>query len=202
MTAITKKQRKVVDFIDSFQEINGYSPSYEEIAEGLGYRSKGTVHKHLKNLLEKGFITKEWNRSRSVDIVPQNVSTGAVDLPMLGRIAAGLPIEAILEREMVSVPEDMLGRGNHYVLHVKGNSMIDEQIRDGDYVIVEERNSAETGETVVALVGGEDATVKKYYREDDRVRLQPANESMQPIVLPASSVAIQGVVIGVLRKYN
>ena len=199
---LTKKQRRVMDYIGSFQELNGYSPSYEEIAEGLGYRSKGTVHKHLKHLVEKGMITKQWNRSRSIELVSEPSDVKAVNRPLLGLVAAGEPIIAIEDlTEEISVPEDMIGFGDHYVLKVRGNSMIDEQIRDGDYVIVEERSYAETGETVVALVGGEEATIKKFYPENGKIRLQPANEKMLPIILPADSVQIRGVVIGILRKY-
>ena len=199
---LTKKQRRVMDYIASFQELNGYSPSYEEIAEGLGYRSKGTVHKHLKHLVEKGMITKQWNRSRSIELVPELSEIKAVNLPLLGLVAAGEPIVAIENpTEEISVPENMVGFGNHYVLKVRGNSMIDEQIRDGDYVIVEERPNAESGETVVALVGGEEATIKKFYPENGKIRLQPANEKMLPLILPASSVQVKGVVIGILRKY-
>ncbi|TFB08021.1 repressor LexA, partial [Candidatus Marinimicrobia bacterium MT.SAG.2] len=165
--------------------------------------SKGTVHKHLKNLLEKGVITKEWNRSRSVEIVPESTEGRSVSLPLLGLVAAGQPIEAIENSsETISVPEDMIGFGSHYVLKVRGNSMIDEQIRDGDYVIVEEREAAEVGETVVALIGGEEATIKKYYPEKGKIRLQPANDKMLPLIIPAHNVQIQGVVIGILRKYN
>ncbi|MCH7886734.1 MAG: transcriptional repressor LexA [Candidatus Marinimicrobia bacterium] len=199
---LTKKQRRVMDYIGSFQELNGYSPSYEEIAEGLGYRSKGTVHKHLKHLVEKGMITKQWNRSRSIEIVSEPSEIKAVNLPLLGLVAAGEPIVAIENpTEEISVPGDMIGFGSHYVLKVRGNSMIDEQIRDGDYVIVEERSNAESGETVVALVGGEEATIKKFYPENGKIRLQPANEKMLPLILPADSVQIRGVVIGILRKY-
>ena len=199
---LTKKQRRVMDYIGSFQELNGYSPSYEEIADGLGYRSKGTVHKHLKHLVEKGMITKQWNRSRSIELVSEPSEIKAVNLPLLGLVAAGEPIVAIEDpTEEISVPEDMIGFGDHYVLKVRGNSMIDEQIRDGDYVIVEERSYAETGETVVALVGGEEATIKKFYPENGKIRLQPANEKMLPLILPAHNVQIKGVVIGILRKY-
>jgi len=199
---LTKKQRRVMDYIGSFQELNGYSPSYEEIAEGLGYRSKGTVHKHLKHLVEKGMITKQWNRSRSIEIVSEPSEIKAVNLPLLGLVAAGEPIVAIEDpTEEISVPGDMIGFGSHYVLKVRGNSMRDEQIRDGDYVIVEERSNAESGETVVALVGGDEATIKKFYPENGKIRLQPANEKMLPLILPADSVQIRGVVIGILRKY-
>lgn len=199
---LTKKQRRVMDYIGSFQELKGYSPSYEEIAEGLGYRSKGTVHKHLKHLVEKGMITKQWNRSRSIEIVSEPSEIKAVNLPLLGLVAAGEPIVAIEDpTEEISVPVDMIGFGSHYVLKVRGNSMIDEQIRDGDYVIVEERSNAESGETVVALVGGEEATIKKFYPENGKIRLQPANEKMLPIILPPDSVQVRGVVIGILRKY-
>ena len=147
-------------------------------------------------------ITKQWNRSRSIEIVSEPSEIKAVNLPLLGLVAAGEPIVAIEDpTEEISVPGDMIGFGSHYVLKVRGNSMIDEQIRDGDYVIVEERSNAESGETVVALVGGEEATIKKFYPENGKIRLQPANEKMLPIILPADNVQIRGVVIGILRKY-
>jgi repressor LexA len=154
-------------------------------------------------LRQKGYIRKSYNASRSVELVPVGVRSSAVELPLLGNVAAGVPIEAIPDNETVAVPEDFLARGgDHYVLRVKGDSMIDEQIRDGDYIVVSAKNTAANGETVVALVRGESATVKKFYRENDgRIRLQPANVTMGPIFLRGNEVAIQGVVIGVLRRY-
>jgi repressor LexA len=120
---------------------------------------------------------------------------------MLGYVAAGVPIEAVAGTETIAVPEDMVGRRDTYVLRVKGDSMIDEQIRDGDFVIVEDRKTADNGEMVIALVGGLDVTLKKFYRENGRIRLQPANPTMQPMIMDASLVQLQGVVVGVMRKY-
>ena len=200
--ALTRRQREMLDFLRQFIETYGFSPSFEEIAAHFGYRSKGTVHKHLSHLMEKGLIRKAWNRSRSIDLMPEDTATGLVDLPLLGIVAAGSPIEAIEDNEMVSVPADMVGSGEHYVLRVKGDSMIEEQIRDGDYVIVDARPTAENGETVVALIRSEEATVKKFYRENGIVRLEPANPALEPMILPANEVQIRGVVIGVMRKYR
>ena len=171
------------------------------VGKRFNLSSLATVHKHLTNLQEKGFIKRAWNRSRSVELVPTRVGTRAVELPMLGFVAAGMPIEAVAGNETIAVPEDLVGRRDTYVLRVRGNSMIDEQIRDGDYVIVEDRRSADNGEMVIALVSGTDVTLKKFYRENGRVRLQPANPAMQPIMLEPDRVQVQGVVVGVMRKY-
>lgn len=201
MLPLTRRQREILDYLSEFIEQRGYAPSLEEIGRRFGLSSLATVHKHLTNLQEKGFIKRSWNRSRSVEIVPARPGNRAVELPLLGFVAAGAPIEAIATTESISVPEDFVGKRDTYVLRVKGDSMIDEQIRDGDFVIVEDRKTAENGEMVIALVGGSDVTLKKFYRENGRVRLQPANPAMQPIVVPADSVAVQGVVIGVMRRY-
>jgi repressor LexA len=200
--ALTKKQRQILDYVESFVESYGYSPSYEEIARYFGYNSLATVHEHLTNLEQKGFLRKNYNKSRSLEVVRAEVGSLAVELPLMGTVAAGLPLEVFPEQESVSVPHDMVKRGNNYVLRVKGSSMVDEQIRDGDYIIVNSRETAENGEMVVALVNGESATVKKFYRErDGRIRLQPANETMQPMYFAADEVQIQGIVVGVIRKY-
>jgi repressor LexA len=160
-----------------------------------------TVHKHLTNLQQKGFIKRAWNRSRSVELMPSRLLGRTVELPLLGYVAAGAPIEAIVGNETIDVPETLAGNRDTYVLRVKGDSMIDEQIRDGDFVIVEDRKTAENGETVVALLSGSDVTLKKFYRENGKVRLQPANVTIDPIIVPAEQVQVQGVVIGVMRKY-
>jgi repressor LexA len=206
--ALTKKQRQILDYVDSFVDTNGYSPSYEEIAEHFGYNSLATVHEHLTNLEQKGFLRKNYNKSRSLEVVRADLHAPALELPLLGQVAAGLPIEAVEDvNETVTVPHDMVRRGDNYVLRVRGDSMIDEQIRDGDYIIVNSRNTADNGEMVVALVNdgttaSGSATVKKFYREAaGRIRLQPANEMMQPMYFPADSVQIQGIVVGVIRKY-
>lgn len=199
--ALTKRQKLILDYIESFIEQCGYSPSFEEIADHFGYSSLATVHEHLTNLEAKGYLRKNYNKSRSLELVSARGAL-AEELPLLGTVAAGLPIEAIEEQETLAVPHDMLRAGNNYVLRVKGNSMVDEQIRDGDYIVVSSRQTADNGEMVVALVGGDSATVKKLYRErDGMIRLQPANATMEPMFYPAEEVEIQGVVIAVIRKY-
>ena len=198
---LTKRQRELLDFLKEYISRLGYSPTFEEIAGHFNFRSKGTVYKHILNLKKKGFITKDWNKSRSVELISDMVETTILRLPLLGYVQAGSPIEAVLQNESISVPSDLIRKGRHYVLRVRGDSMIDEQIRDGDFVIVKEQPLANNGEVVIALVDGSDVTIKKYYRENGHVRLQPANSHLQPIVLPAESVMIQGVVVGIMRKF-
>jgi repressor LexA len=199
---LTKRQREILDYLNEFIQQHGYAPSLEEIGQRFDLSSLATVHKHLTNLQEKGFIRRSWNRSRSVELLPSRGAGRAVELPMLGYVAAGVPIEAINTAEVIAVPESLVaGRRDTYVLRVRGESMIDEQIRDGDWVVVEDRKSADNGEMVIALVGGHDATLKKFYREAGRVRLQPANPTMAPIFVDPDNVQIQGVVVGVMRKY-
>ena len=185
-----------------FRSQNGYAPSFEEIAESFNYNSLATVHEHLSNLERKGYITRSYNESRAITILPSEATPKAIELPLLGAVAAGYPIEALTHDETVTVPESFVGRaGKHYVLRVRGQSMIEEQIRDGDFVIVEDRKSVENGEMVIALVGGLDVTLKKFYRDNGRIRLQPANPSMQPMLFDPDNVQVQGVVVGVMRKY-
>ena len=199
---LTRRQKEILDFLGRHIERKGYAPTIEEIGEHFGLSSLATVHKHLTNLQEKGLIKREWNRSRALELVPTEVTVRAVELPLLGRVAAGTPIEAIAATETIFVPEDMVGRRDTYVLQVKGDSMIDEQIRNGDYVIVESRKTARDGEMVIALLEGERVTLKKMYREGGgKVRLQPANAKLKPILVDQDDLQIQGVVIGVLRKY-
>jgi len=229
--ALTRRQKQVLDFLVSFLNSKGYSPSFEEIAENLGLSSLATVHKHISTLQRKGFIRRRPNRSRSVDVVaiPGPVpfaktavttrrrkssgeiaavasvgadSVGALEFPLLGRIAAGQPIEAIPNPETFSFGDFTSGKGAVFVLKVKGDSMIEDHICNGDYVLVEGAETADNGEIVVALVEGTDATLKRFFRErNGTIRLQPANAQMEPILLPAHDVRIQGRVIGVLRKY-
>ena len=198
---LTRRQKEILDFVAQHISRKGYAPTIEEIGENFGLSSLATVHKHLSNLQEKGLIKRAWNRSRALELVPSGMTVRAVELPLMGRVAAGSPIEAVQSSETIWVPEDMLGRGETYVLQVKGDSMIEEQIKDGDYVIVEDRHDARDGEMVIALIDGESATLKKLYREGSRVRLQPANAAMDPIYVDAERLRVQGVVIGVLRKY-
>lgn len=198
---LTKRQREILDYLNDFIQQHGYAPSLEEIGKRFGLSSLATVHKHLTNLQDKGFIRRAWNRSRSVEIVPDRAGGRAVELPLFGYVAAGSPIEAIATSETISVPEDLVGKRETYVLRVKGDSMIDEQIRDGDFVIVEDRKLVDNGEMVIALVKGSDVTLKKFYRENGHVRLQPANPAMRPMIVHADDVQVQGVVIGVMRRY-
>ena len=205
--AITRRQREVYDFISRFVAEHGYSPSFEEIGKGLELTSLATVHKHVTNLEKKGLLTRDYNRSRSIDLLPpkgrlkqaMSVNTGLV-LPLLGRIAAGQPIEAVENPETISLA-DFVRSKEVFVLEVRGDSMQDEAILDGDYVLVEKARTAHNGDIVVALVDQSDATLKRFYREGESIRLQPSNVTMKPIIVPAASVDVQGRVIGVLRKY-
>lgn len=205
--AITRRQRELYDFISEFVQKNGYSPSFDEIREGMGLNSLATVHKHVTNLEKKGLLTRDYNRSRSIDLLPpkgrlkqaMSVNTTMV-LPLLGRIAAGQPIEAVENPETISLA-DFVRSKEVFVLEVRGDSMQDEHILSGDYVLVEKSKTAHNGDIVVALVEGTDATLKRFYREGDSIRLQPSNVNMQPIIVPAAAVQLQGRVIGVLRKY-
>jgi len=199
--ALTRRQREIYDFVREFVDAEGYSPSLEEIGARFGLSSVATVHKHVQHLVEKGFLRKALHRSRSVEPVEPTAGP-VVSLPLLGSVAAGAPIEAIEEAESIDVPQHFVPkRGRCFVLRVRGDSMIDEQIRDGDFVVVEGGPEARDGETVVALLRGEDATLKKFYRQGSRVRLQPANATMRPIEVPAAEVEIRGVVRGLLRRY-
>jgi repressor LexA len=203
MAALTKRQKQVLDFVAHFIAENGYSPSLEEIGAALGVSSVATVHKHLSQLKRKGLIRHEVNKKRSLEVGRDDFSESTVKLPLLGYIAAGEPIEAIENRESIAVPAELVPRTplRKFVLRVKGNSMIDDHIMDGDFVIVVEGQSANNGQTVVALLDGENATLKKYYREKDAVRLQPANESMKPIMVKERDVRVQGIVVGLMRRY-
>jgi repressor LexA len=200
--ALTRRQREVLEVIREFIAKNGYSPSLEEIGGALGLSSVATVHKHVTHLVEKGLVRRVWNQNRSIELAEEGSRRSATELPLMGSIAAGRPLEAVPTTETICVPSDLVaGRGRTFVLKIQGESMIGESIRDGDYVIVEERRTARDGETVVALVDGTDATLKRIYREGSTVRLQPANPAVAPIVIPSARVQIQGVVVGLIRKY-
>ncbi len=200
---LTKRQREILSFLSDYAGNNGYAPSFEEIASQFNYNSLATVHEHLTNLERKGYIRRTFNESRAIEILPSDVIQRSVELPILGRVAAGAPIESYMSGETMSVPDGFLRRnGSHYVLQVKGNSMIDDQIRDGDYVVINDRKAVDNGEMVIALVDDGGATVKRYYRErDGRIRLQPSNDLMSPIYVHENDVHIQGIVVGVLRRY-
>jgi repressor LexA len=198
--ALTRRQREVLDVIQEFITTHGYSPSLEEIGSALGLSSVATVHKHVSLLVNKGYLRRMWNQNRSIELV--EAGSGVLRLPLSGRIAAGVPLEATPTSETVPVPADMVRRADaSFVLQVAGESMIEEQIRDGDLVVVEQRREAADGETVVALIDGSEATLKRLYREGSRIRLQPANPTMEPILVASDRVQVQGVVVGVLRKY-
>jgi repressor LexA len=230
--ALTRRQKQVLDFLVQFINRKGYSPSFEEIGKSLRLSSLATVHKHVETLEKKGFVRRGYNQSRSIEVVavpgsvpfaktaargvgrknaahrdpaaPAGASSflAGLEFPMLGRIAAGRPVEAIANPESFSFGDFGARRDKIYVLRVKGDSMVDDHICDGDYILVEGAETATNGEIVVALTDGTDATLKRFFREGNgRVRLQPANSQMDPIILPARDVKIQGRVIGVLRKY-
>lgn len=199
---LTKRQKEMLDYLQTYIDAHGYAPTLEEIGAHFSLNSLATVHKHLSNLEEKGLIRRKWNLSRAIELAPPVNRRHAVEVPLLGCVAAGRPIEALEEADRtIAVPEEFIRGHRTYVLRVVGRSMIDDGIWDGDYIVVEERPSAENGETVVATINGE-ATVKRFYREKgNRIRLQPANERMQPIIAKAKDVAVRGVVVAVMRKY-
>lgn len=205
---LTKRQKQVLDYLVGFHNKNKYSPSYEEIAQALDLASLATVHKHIGTLERKGFIRRGYNQSRSIEVIqlPRSVRSEVIDravneLPLMGRIAAGKPLESVEDRETISL-SDFTRSKNAFVLQVKGESMRDDHILDGDFIVVEPTQVANNGEIVVALVGGEEATLKRFYREPaGKIRLQPANSEMAPILVAASDLKIQGRVLGVLRKY-
>ena len=207
--ALTKRQKEFLDFLAGFLEKKGYSPSYEEIAEGLDLASLATVHKHIMALEAKHYVKRGFNQSRSLEIAPKYYEeqrqhrqpAASFEMPLLGRIAAGSPVEAISGQDTLSF-SDFVGDPNTYALQVRGESMIEDHICDGDYVLVERANDAREGDIVVALVDGMETTLKRFYLESgNRVRLQPANSAMQPIHVPREAVQIQGKVLAVLRKY-
>lgn len=199
---ITKRQKEIYDFICAFLARHGYAPTIGEICAEFGLSSVATVHKHLTNLERRGWIRRRSNLSRAIEPIMKGATAGAVEVPLLGYVAAGAPIEAVEQEGTFAVPESFVRRPNCFVLRVRGDSMIDDGIWDGDYIIVEERAAAENGETVVALVRGE-ATVKKFHLDPEgKVRLVPAHPTMPPVVADAADVRIRGVVVAVLRKYT
>ena len=202
---LTQRQKEILDFIREFTTAKGISPTHKEICEEFGYSSYGTVHKHLKLLEEKGYLRRHWNQKRGVELAREaNPREWAAEneLPFFGIIAAGRPVEAVAGSDVVTVPDHLLGDRNndHFVLKVVGDSMIEEGIHDGDLVVVARRDIARSGEMVVALVGDE-ATLKRFYPEGPQIRLQPANARMQPLLVPANDVKVQGIVVGLMRKF-
>ena len=201
--SITKRQKEIIEFISNFMEENEYAPSIAEIQKKFSINSPATIHQHLKNMEESGLIRRVPNRHRSIEVVPAasgGVQVG-VKVPVLGSIAAGYPIESFPDTEMISLPEDMVADSETFVLKVKGDSMIEDHILDGDMVIIQRSDTARSGDKVVALVDGHESTLKRFYPEKDRIRLQPANQEMEPMYFQPDQVQIQGKVIGILRRF-
>jgi repressor LexA len=202
---VYRRQRDLLEFISQYMQKKGYAPTLAEICDGLGLRSPATVHEHIQNLIEKGILKKTEGARRGLEIVDQKVMgwiPSGVEVPIMGRIAAGSPIEAINDpTATITVPEDMVGKKRSYVLQVKGNSMIEAAILDGDYVLIEQTETANNGEIVVALLNENFTTLKRYYKEADHIRLEPANSTMSPIIV-RGNIKIQGIVKGVIRKFN
>jgi repressor LexA len=214
MRYLTERQRDILNFIREFQKERGVAPTHREICDRFGFSSYGTVYKHLSLLEKKGLIRRDWNQKRGVELVEDKKESeredrgdtrreersNARELPLFGYIAAGRPLDVEVGNEMIAVPEHLTSRGENYVLKVRGDSMVDDGILDGDLVIIARRERAENGEMVVANVAGE-MTLKRLYKEGDRVRLQPANSMMHPIYAAARDVAVQGVVVGLMRRF-
>lgn len=208
---LTRRQQEILDYIRKYIRQNHFPPSIRDIASNFSLASAGGVHKHLNNLKKKGVLTFENNISRSIHILnetesvelPQNLNARILELPLMGKVAAGQPIQHFLENETIEIPESMVRSPTEsYALQVQGDSMIEDCICDGDYVIVEHRNYADNGDTVIAMINHEEATLKKYFHEGDRIRLQPANFTLEPIYVDPQSVSIHGRVIGVIRQYQ
>ena len=200
---LTKRQRQILDYLTIYVAEHGYAPSFEEIAAQFSYNSLATVHEHLSNLERKGYIKRSYNESRAIEILPSDIRPHAVELPLMGAVAAGAPIEAAEFDQTIAVPEDFVRRaGSHYVLKVRGSSMVEDHIADGDFVVVHDRQAADNGDMVIAMLDGNSATVKRYYRErDGLIRLQPSNAAMAPIYVQENQMRVEGIVVGVLRKY-
>jgi len=207
--ALTRRQKQVLDAIGRLIEENGYSPSYEELAQTLNLASLATVHKHITALTAKNYLKRGVNQSRSLELSPKyqqetrrHKEGAALEIPLLGRIAAGLPVESVAQRATLSFA-DFLGHPGTFALEVRGESMIGDHICDGDMILVERADEVRDGEIVVALVEGTETTLKRFYREPGgKIRLQPANPALQPIIVPAADVQIQGRLLAVLRKYK
>jgi repressor LexA len=204
MKYLTERQRDILQFIREFQRERGIAPTHREICDRFGFSSYGTVYKHLSLLEKKGLIRRDWNQKRGVELIEKPASVeppaGVRELPLFGTIAAGQPLEVQQSDETITVPERLTSRGENFVLKVRGDSMMDDGILDGDYVIIARRERADNGEMVVANVNGE-VTLKRLYREGEQIRLQPANSLMNPIYAHARDVTVQGVVVGLMRRF-
>ena len=201
---LTPRQAEILSYITQYSDQKGYAPTLQEIGDRFGLSSVATVHKHISHLVEKGYLARQRrNASRDLEVVAQESgAVGMASIPLLGTVAAGLPIEALEDQENLNLPVEWLGKGRTFALKVRGDSMIEEQIRDGDTVVVEAREEARNGETVIALVDGDSVTVKQYYREGSQIRLQPANPTVPVLTVAEERVQVQGVVIGVLRRFD
>jgi repressor LexA len=207
--ALTRRQKQVLDVIAGFVDENGYSPSYEEIARGLNRASLATVHKHISALTTKNYLKRGFNQSRSLELGSKylqenrrHAERASLEIPLLGRIAAGQPVESTEQRATLSFA-DFIGNAATFALEVRGESMIDDHICDGDMILLERVSEVSNGDIVVALVRGTETTLKRFYREPgDKIRLQPANAALQPILVPAADIQIQGRLLAVLRKYK
>lgn len=200
---VTPRQRQIYDYLGRYADAHGYAPTLAEIGKQFGLSSPASVHHILSGLEREGLVKKIPHVSRGIEVVREEASEQESEIPLLGVVAAGQPIEAILSHETLLVPRDFLGRERLFALRVRGDSMIGEQIREGDCIVVESRQTANNGELVVALVDGSDATVKKFYHEHNQIRLEPANPRYKPIIItPPDRVSIQGVVRGLIRKYK
>ena len=209
MRYLTERQRDILAFIREFQQKRGVAPTHREICDHFGFSSYGTVYKHLSLLEKKGLIRRDWNQKRGVEVVDDEKAapsvrpadtSGVRDLPLFGYIAAGRPLDVERSDETIPVPAHLTTRGENYVLKVRGDSMVEDGILDGDLVIISRREDATNGEMVVANVSGE-VTLKRLYKEGERVRLQPANSMMGPIYASARDVMVQGVVVGLMRRF-
>lgn len=198
---LTERQKSILEFIQDFRRRRGVAPTHREICEHFGFSSYGTAYKHLKLLVEKGYLKRDRHQRRGLEVTGGEAAAGE-ELPFMGRIAAGRPIEAVPGADRLVIPRQLFGERSqdHYVLRVAGDSMIGEGIHDGDWVVVERRERAEVGEMVVALIG-DDATLKRFYPEGEQVRLQPSNPAMAPLRFPAAEVRVQGIVVGLMRRY-
>jgi len=207
--ALTRRQREVLDLVAKFVDDNGYSPSYEELARGLNLASLATVHKHISALTKKNYLKRGFNQSRSLELGPKYAQehrrqkeTTALEIPLMGRIAAGRPVESVENRATLKLA-DFVGHPGTFALEVRGESMIEDHICDGDMVLLERAQDVRDGDIVVALVAGTETTLKRFYREPgDKIRLQPANAALAPIIVPSEDVQIQGRLLAVLRKYK
>lgn len=196
--ALTKKQKDVLDYITGYVRENGYSPTQKEIQENFGFKSLGSVQDYIKYLTAGGYLNNDSHSVRG--LMPSAVQQNSEDIPLLGNIAAGIPIEAVENSDIISVPVHMLGRGQHYALKVKGESMIEEGILSGDVAIIRHSTQAENGQIVVAVVDNE-TTLKKYFKRSKQIELHPANKTMKPIIIKDKECEIRGLLVGILRTY-